>query len=185
MKLLAMMILLIASTLQATETGFMSGNNFEKLNLNGKGFIYCSGQNSTYRYFSCNYDVLTPKAFDYFVIDHEVDADRVVLTALREDGTTRTKTAKFKASKNRSKKRFNLWIASLLQRPLLKDGVNLISYSLQKRRKVVEEGQFEAIVEDGERRKCRYARINSTGPYDCSSDYNACQKYFEVLNYCK
>jgi len=166
------------------DVGFSKGNNFETISLSGRGSIRCLHQNKI-RALNCQTNYLNPTEFDYFVLDHEVDADDVTLIANHEDGSKRKKSVQYSSEKQRSKHRVNLWVSTLTQRPLLSVGENSISYSLTNNNSVVEEGEFKAYVTVGESRSCRYAQVVTTNEAYCNDSYMGCELYFREQNYCQ
>ena len=103
------------------------------------------------------------------------------------NGTTREKAKGWDSAKGRSTDTFNLWISTLLQRPLLDYGANAVHYSLTKDGKPVREGSFTANVRRGEARSCRYRRhYTSHNMSDCrAGSTTLCDRYFRDENYCR
>jgi hypothetical protein len=164
--------------------GFSSGNSFETLNLAGSGTVHCLDSGKT-RAFSCNSNYLFPAEYDYFGIDQDLDADKVILTAMHEDGSEKTKKQRYSSKNRRTKYRVNLWIKSLTQRPLLNVGKNKISYKLTKKGDVVSFGEFLVEVSTGEQRVCEYDYITATNDIYCEDIYRTCELYFYKQNYCQ
>ncbi|MBT3235742.1 MAG: hypothetical protein HN353_07310 [Bdellovibrionales bacterium] len=177
-------IMMLTTWAWASELGFKGGNSFQTLKLTGSGHIYCPSSGERL-FISCNFQYLDPTEMDYFTYGQELDADRVKLTAYREDGSTRSKARKYRSSKGQSTKRFNLWIQSLFQRPLLKMGVNTIAVEMSKNGAVVAADEFVATVVEGESRHCPYQTVIGRFDSDCESAYLACERYFRLLNYCQ
>jgi hypothetical protein len=186
MKLLSILVVttLLSSFAYGADLGFKGGNNFQTINLSGSGRIYCPGSGES-RFIRCDFQYLVPGERAYFAYGEEIDADRVKLTAIREDGSTRSKDSKYRSSKGRSSKSFNLWIRTLFQRPLLKMGVNTIAVEMTKDGSIVAEDEFVATVEQGESRQCSYRSVYGRFDSDCESIYRACDRYFAAQNYCR
>ena len=163
----------------AKEPGFSTGNTFTRTQLDGYVTVRCQGNSEGHR---CREVLWSPAVYAYFEMEPGVDADKVILNAIHEDGSTRDKKSKFKKDIGRSKKRFNLGVWSLFQRPLLEGGKNIIEYTLLKRKKVVLTGSFEVYVRTAEGRYCdsEYRYFN-----DCSSSQVVCRDYFRRHNYCR
>jgi len=164
---------------------FKSGNQFFSVPVYGQVFIRCQNASSgEYKQasFTCSDLRLSPVEYDYFVGPAGMNADRVVLTAIQQSGHKVEK--KISYQNNQSTKRINLWIQSLLQKPLLDEGLNRISYKLYSESQVVSEGSFDVPVVRGQSKTCPNGNIVSTTMSDCDSPYTACQKYFYEYNYC-
>lgn len=170
------------------EAGFATGNAFYAVMLYGRASVSCreNGQ-SDHASFRCGEEVLDPAEFVRFRGPKGLDADRVYLSAAWENGKTREKNAGYDGAKGESTSRFNLWISTLLQRPLLNYGKNSIRYVLKKDEAVVREGTFTAEVKTGFRRDCRYRRhYSSSDLSDCRAGATrVCGRYFRDENYCR
>lgn len=184
--LLAMLVLAPIAHAEFDSAGFQSGNDFQSVFLRGEITVSCrdvtTGQNdfATYR---CVSDVLEPADYVRFQ-GPAVDADKVSLSCLREDGSVREKSEKY--SSGLSKGRFNLWTASLTQRPLLKFGRNVIDYTLTKSGAPVTSGQFIAQVTSGQERTCsRRRHYFSNDMRDCRTGQSLCARFFNEENHCK
>lgn len=123
--------------------------------------------------------------YDYFVGPEGVKADAITLTATHEDGSKRTKSESYDSAKGLSNKTFNLWISTLLQRPLLNPGKNTIAYKMTLGGKVVASGEFVADVKDGGAKFCkRRGNYWSANSSDCLNPANLCYRYLRDNNYC-
>jgi hypothetical protein len=179
-KVLLLILVLFTSSAFAN-IGFKSGNKFQSQILRGSFTAFCP-QGSRTQY--CAIDTLTPNARDKFVYKG-IDADEVILQAEHQQGSRRTKSSRFNSSDGESKKWFNLWLSSLFQRPLLRDGVNRVSYSLKKDGNVVEDGVFEAYVERLGDVQCRHRHYTFHSQSDCNSLPTHCSRYFLDERYCQ
>lgn len=169
----------------AIETGLEVGNNLQAVELTGDLLVYCNDSRSTdTARHRCSRLTLDPAEMSRFVTD-PIEADYVTLKALRADGSRLTKSDYFDGQKGKSSGRFNLWISTLLQRPMLDIGKNEIAYDLKFKGQVVKSGNFTVNVVRGPGRRCRYDRIDSRDLNDCRSSYNICQQYFRQHNYCE
>lgn len=168
--------------------GFSTGNDFTATMLYGEISVSChdSGR-SDHSYVRCSSEVLDPAEFVRFIGPKDVAADQVALSATWESGQVREKTKGWDSAAGRSTERFNLWIATLFQRPLLDYGKNAIRYFLKKGGQIVREGSFTANVRRGERRVCRRRRhYTSSNLSDCRPpSTNLCDRYFRDENYCQ
>lgn len=167
--------------------GFSTGNEFHATLIQGRLTMICpsgtpGGQQNVL--FTCRATILDPAEYDYFV-GPMVDGDKVTLEATREDGSTRSKTTGYDGSKGKSENRFNLWISSLTQRPLLADGANKISYKITKANATITSGEFTAKVVREPTATCRPRTLYSSSAMDCQNQMTACGRYFELENYCQ
>lgn len=179
--------ILIAGFAQlAMADGFVGGDSFQTAFLSGTMSLQCddAGTISTTQYF-CHQGVLDPGEFAYFQSASGAAADEVVLTATHEDQTTQRQILGFDAKKGRSRFPFNLWISSLTQTPLLKNGVNAIHFSLVAHGKEIYTGDFTATVTVGTDRQCHFGMVTSHWGGDCLAPQNMCLTYFEQENYCQ
>jgi hypothetical protein len=179
-------ILLFANLLQASVAGFSTGSKFEVEHLSGELSIYCPGSNPTFNRINCEADVLAPTEFDYFIGPNIVGATIVQLN--NPAMGSRVHKSSYNSTSGKSKKEFNLWIRTLLQRPLLNEGPNTVNYILMNDDKVVlEQGEFKVQVSDGASRTCPDGQYVSNLPDDCefSQGYTHCMGYFRQYNYCK
>ncbi|GIL18831.1 MAG: hypothetical protein BroJett040_25820 [Oligoflexia bacterium] len=180
----ATLLLLFSSS--AFAVGFSHGNEFQSLPIYGEVTVSCQeGSNSGYANYQCQDLLLSPTEMDYFAGPANIDADQVVLTATRRDGSQKTKSSSYNSDKGRSTSRFNLWIATLFQTPLLQDGPNKVHYKMTRDGQVVSEGDFQANVTRGHSATCPRGYITSSTMADCQSPYSACQRYFSNYNYCQ
>lgn len=182
----ALAALILSSSLFAV--GFSAGDNFSTLDIRGRLSVSCFSTQggSTFGSANCAMNVLSPAEYSFFN-GPQMDADSVSLQATWENGKkSKVKTEKYDGSIGKSKKSFNLWISTLLQRPLLDYGKNTVSYTLTKNGTVVDQGEFVVTVAAGETRTCqRTGFYTSSNPNDCSMAYQFCDAYFRDNNYCK
>jgi hypothetical protein len=170
---------------QAVETGLEIGNNLQAVELTGDLLVYCNDSRSTdMARHRCSRLTLDPAEMSRFVVD-PIEADYVTLKASRADGARLTKNDYFDGQKGKSSGRFNLWISTLLQRPMLDIGKNEIAYDLKFKGQVVKSGNFTVNVVRGPGRRCRYDRIDSRDLNDCRSSHNICGQYFRQNNFCE
>lgn len=182
-QVIASLILLASSTSFAV--GFAHGNEFRSIPVYGEVFVDChEGSSYSTAVFQCQDLILSPAEMDYFV-GPAVDADSVTLTATRRDGSTKTKSSSYSVEKGRSTSRFNLWIATLFQSPLIMEGKNLVRYEMTKSGQVVAEGNVDVNVSRGPAANCPRGTLMSSSMADCQSPYSACQRYFSQYNYCQ
>lgn len=181
-SLFILTLLFTSSLLFANEQiGFKSGNKLKSRPIYGTIHLYCP-QNSSIH--TCRMNYLEPGDRDKF-IHPPIDADKVTLEAIHQQGSRRKKSAKFDAVQGESKKRFNLWLGSLFQRPLLRSGKNIMHYKLYKNSSLVKSGSFIANVQTLSTRRCRTRTYHSTRDSDCDFPSFMCQKYFSEQAYCQ
>ena len=79
----------------------------------------------------------------------------------------------------KSRRRFNLWLSSLFQRPLLKRGMNSIQWELTNDGQVKESGEFEVeVVPNARTLQCDRRLLTSSRLSDCRGYASACSYYF-------
>ncbi|WP_041577269.1 hypothetical protein [Bdellovibrio bacteriovorus] len=172
------------------EVGFKNGNQKTAVLAQGRIVVHCFGNGSnpggpSYGSFVCREEILTAGEYDFFVGPAGVKGDSVTLTALHQDGSQRTKTVDYDSAKGQSKKSINLWIATLLQRPLLDPGTNTVRYKITSNGKVTASGEFIAEIKDGGTKNCsRNGSYTSNMPSDCQNGTSMCRRYFNENNYC-
>lgn len=168
--------------------GLSGGDQFTSVNIEGRLSVSCMGTQGgpSYGTASCRMNLLNPGEYSFFV-GPKVDADSVSLQATWENGkVSKVKTEKYDSATGRSKKSFNLWIATLLQRPLLDFGKNTVNYKLLKNGNIVEEGEFIVNVVSGGTKACQRAGFyTSSNNNDCAQPSQFCDRYFREYNYCQ
>lgn len=186
-SILSIFICLIGLTAHA-EVGFKNGNQRNAILVQGRITVDCSSSapgGPTTGHFQCREEILSAGEYDYFVGPMGSKGDSVTLTALHTDGSQRTKTVDYDSTKGQSKKSINLWIATLLQRPLLDPGTNTVRYKITQDGKTTASGEFIAEVRDGGSRTCRRSgHYWSNLPSDCQNGASLCRRYFAENNYC-
>lgn len=183
---LSLLLLSALTAAPAGATGFTAGNEFTSVDLSGELRVSCQdGGQSDSAWYQCEDNILEPADHTYFTTEPGGTADKVILVATHADGSTREKSSSYDPATGRSKSSFNLWIATLLQRPLLHSGVNKIHYKLTRGGTVEKEGDFEVSVTPGQARTCQYRFKFSNRLQDCRSSGFACQDYFWDQNYCQ
>jgi hypothetical protein len=170
--------------------GFSSGQNFVASPTRGQLRVSCRTEKPGDPGFAsavCRRITLSPAEFDFFVGPAGTEADRVGLKATYEDGSTSAvKNQRYDGAAGKSKSRFNLWIASLTQSPLLNVGVNAISYVLVKGQKLIDRGEFTVVVEKGAPATCKnIGHFYSDNANDCRNPELLCDRYFSEENYCQ
>jgi hypothetical protein len=179
--------LLIFSTLtifnKVMAQSFSKGNEFQSIAISGNVSVDCHGPNGEFsaQVFRCHDVRLDPIETDFFV-GPNVDADVVQLRKTQTNG--KVLTVKNSYQGGQSVKKFNLWLSSLFQTPLLNEGENKISYNLLKGSRSVTGGDFVVNVKQGIEKVCPHGYISSGNLADCSSSFSACQAYFQRYNYC-
>ncbi len=183
MKLLALLLMSFSFCVYSQTVSFERGNTMSMVEMEGRLFIQCrdsGGGTDSYSY-SCYQQGLVGGDYGAIkVTDGSIDADWV---KLQREGSRYIKGAKFDSTSGTTGYHYNLWIRSLLQRPLLQLGENKIKYTFTKNRQVVKEGEFTVIVTNTESRQCNYDSMYYGGY--CPSYSEACGNYFRRQNYCK
>jgi hypothetical protein len=170
----------------AVTTGLEVGNEPKAVVLRGDLTVYCrdNQRGTEIARHNCRRLTLDPSEFSRFVTD-PIDADYVALKAVHEDGSSRSKEGGFDGATGKSSSRFNLWISTLLQRPLLDMGKNEVTYVLKRGGTVVKRGSFTVNVTRGQDLRCRYDSIDSYDINDCRNSANVCDRYFRQNNWCE
>lgn len=182
--------LTVLLTHESLAVGFSKGNSFQTTPIYGNVWAQCMPQpgmpgGPTSQYFSCSAILWSPGLSDYFIGPQGVRADHVTLRATRQDGSHKEKDSDYDSSKGQSTSRFNLGITTLTQRPLLKNGLNKIHYTLSLNGQTVTEGDFEASVTEQSEKQCPAGNFFSPGYYDCQNQFVICDRYFAENNYCQ
>lgn len=171
------------------EVGFESGNTFTVQPVGGSVTLYCrdySGGNGGFnvRHYNCNNNYISPAVRSRFVNDSGVVAKKVRLTAIRANGKTKTKTKKWNSKKGQTKGRFNLWLISLTQRPLLTYSTESVKYEMvAKSGNVVEEGHFDINIEMKPKIYCANRAYHVYGSNSCSFPRQYCRRmYLDNIN---
>ncbi len=168
------------------DVGFKKGNDLTAVVAKGELHVRCQGRTTpNYAHAFCRRDLLISGEYDYFQGPTSIKADKVTLTARHVDGSKRSKTVNYNATNRQSTKQVNLWIHTLLQKPLLDGGENKISYQMTLKGSTTARGEFTAVVHDGGMKFCR-----RTGNYwsgndqDCRNPNILCDQYFRENDYC-
>lgn len=176
------LLLLLSFNAAAADISFERGDTIKTDEIEGVVSVTCeqNGQTRTLS-LSC-YDIaLIGGAYGKIIARNGfIDADWV---KLRREGTSTVKGAAFNSSTQQTGNNFNLWIATLFQRPLLIKGKNLIHYDFSKKNQSVETGSFEVEVVEGEFRTC--ARGSLYYYSSCPPSNLICGEYFRKHNYCR
>jgi hypothetical protein len=183
MKLLAIIIMVLSTQYTyALNIGFGHGSTIKTDEVEGYVSVHCrGGDNNSWNNYSCYSNDLVGGDYGKVVVNNgTIDADWV---KLQREGSKYVKGSKFNALTGETRKNFNLWIRTLLQRPLLEKGENKIIYTFTKNKKIVKTGSFIVTVIEGEFRQCRNG--SSTYYGNCPSSYSACDDYFQRHNYCQ
>lgn len=178
--------LFYVTTVQAQKLGLSGGEVFESQRLEGRVSVYCrSAQGQDFAVYSCRENRLTPEEWDHFTHPDKVQGDEVTLVSHQQSGKVREKSEDYDPRTGESEN-FNLWVATLFQRPLLDYGLNRIDYEVTKEGIVQDMGSFDVRVEKrDEVRRCPARTYYSSWPSDCRSGFQICQRYFRELNDCR
>lgn len=184
-KILSALLLLSASASFAA--GLSGGDQYTAVSIYGRLNVQCSGpQGTTSAFANCRGQILNPGEYSYFVGPIS-EAETVTLVATHEDGSvSKPKSSPYDGQKGKSKKSFNLWISTVLQRPLLDFGKNTVHYTLSQNGRVTEQGDFVVTVLDGATASCsRVGFYFSSVESDCQAPSTFCSRYFAENNYCQ
>ncbi len=167
------------------DVGFEHGNEFQPYSLTGYATVECrEGPQYINHTYYCYDTMFDPVEMDRWVGPSGVDADQVTLS-VNWNQKERKQTEKYDSKKGKSE-RFNLFVATLFQRPLIHAGVNQVHYTLDKDKKTVQEGDFEVTVKNVQYQKCRDRSYFEWSLQNCqNNDFAVCRKYFRDENYCK
>lgn len=181
-KMAALLISLLMSTSAlAANVGFSNGHQFTARNISGSFTLFCPSQTKVVQ---CRGYELSPANFDYLVFPTSIAADRVELSSVNEDGKVTVKKLKVDSDAGRSKRRVNLWIKTLFQKPLLSLGINKILYQFSYKGNDSLSGSFSVNVASGEPLQCRHDTIVGS-QRDCDNAYSLCNRYFASQNNCR
>lgn len=187
-KLLSILILMFSMLSLAQAAGLSGGDQFSAQLVEGRLNVSCMGTGSgpTFGSAYCRSEILNPGEYSFF-IGPKTDADIVTLQATHEDGSiSKAKKSDYDSVNGKSKKSFNLWIRTVLQRPLLDYGKNIVTYTLSKNGRDIEQGTFNVEVVKGGRAVCqRIGFYTSSVSSDCATPENFCARYFAENNYCQ
>ena len=180
------LILTVLSSGFVFAAGFSGGDVFTSTEISGNVTVYCNGSDGfDSANYNCYGNYLSPAEFDYFVTDGAVDATQVTLKS-KLSGKTVKQSRDYNKAKGRSSQRFNLWIRTLTQTPLLGYGENTLKYEMKKANQVVEAGEFSVTVDQAPARYCERRTMHSHDSSDCRSRSSfICDRYFREQNYCE
>jgi len=187
MKKFLLAMLLCSAAPLAMAAGLSGGDQYSTMNIYGRLNVQCSGPQGTSSGFAdCRGQILNPGEHSYF-LGPKSEADTVTLVATHEDGSvSKPKSSSYNGETGKSKKSFNLWISTVLQRPLLDFGKNTVKYTLSQNGRTTEQGTFIVNVVDGGRSVCqRVGYYYSSMASDCQFPTNLCSRYFSENNYCQ
>lgn len=170
----------------AQSASFSTGNDLKLYNVFGDIVVTCESNNAhESQNFTCRDNIIEPSPYAYFLGAKGNGADSVQLVSNRNDGSTRTKTLSYNEGIGKSTELANLWVSTLLQRPLLKEGLNIVDYTYYKGSQPLNSGRFNVQVSFSGSRNCQKSYYTSKDINDCRSPYSVCQRYFEQFNWCK
>lgn len=186
-SLFGLAALFLTLNLWANVPGLRSGAEFNSVSIRGSVSVQCSSsQGNSSAVFSCGDNILYPGDFDFFYHPGKVAGDKVTLRSEQANGRVRSSSKKYDPSTGLSTRRFNLWISTLFQRPLLDVGVNRIDFEVTERGVITDIGTFEVVVNQApEVKVCQRRHYFSSNLDDCRNGANICSRYFRELNYCQ
>jgi len=181
MKILTILLFTLSHSLFAVNVGFENGNEYEARDLSGSFTLFCPQQT---RVVHCRGYELAPASFDYLLFPTTVVADQVELSSVNESGKVTKKKLKVISNEGRSKKRVNLWVKTLFQKPLLSLGKNKILYQFSYRGNDSLAGSFSVDVKAAAPLQCRHETMIGS-QRDCENAYPLCSVYFAQQNNCQ
>lgn len=176
------LLLLLSFNIAAADVGFERGDTIKTDEIEGVVSVTCEENGQTRSMSLSCYDIaLIGGAYGKIIVRNGmIDADWV---KLRREGTNKIKGSAFNSELQQTGSNFNLWIATLFQRPLLKKGKNLIHYEFTKKNQSIENGSFEVEVVEGEFRTCGRGSLYYYS--SCPPSNIICGEYFRKHNYCR
>lgn len=169
----------------ADAASFQGQTSFTAQPVWGRMSISCQENGFTeYQRVICEDVYLSPFEYGYFDAETGLGADEVLISSQRADGKVIEKKAGYNSETGRSEKRINLWIATLLQTPILDVGSNLVSYQLVGGGEVKASGQLEVKVDVAAEKQCPDGHEYSFSMNDCRFPSTLCGRYFQRHNYC-
>ena len=181
----SLLLLLISSLAHVKASGFKIGNRIDSAKISGNLTVRCvgNGMNDIANHF-CKALVVEPATHSYFIGPAKIRANRVKIISEWENGKTIKKEKIYNSKKGRTKRRVNLFVKSLIQRPLLNIGNNIIKFEMYNNKQRVSQGQFNFKVVEGPSRRCRPRSITTSGHDFCRNAIRACDEYFYIENNC-
>ena len=174
----------ISSSPEVRATGLELGNELTHAILKGHVRIQCADYLvAAASEFDCSMDTLEPFTLSRFQTATSVNADHFDLQIQHQKSWTSSKSGVYLPSSGSSQLSLNLWNSSILDWPILADGVNVATYRLTKAGKQVEVGIFTVDVSTVTR-TCTPTTVVSYNPGDCRNQRAACDRYFFQNNHC-
>ncbi len=184
MKILTLLTVFLMPIL-ASGADFQGQREFTHVELEGRYRVTCfGGQQTKSQTHFCRGYLLHPFSWAHFNHVTNKPVTRVELTNQKQNGKTVRKKSQWDASNNRSEKKINLWVETLLQNPLLEMGDNQISYELWVDQTSVETGVVNVKVNDGGLRQCQDYSETTSDQNLCDSPSQACRRFFQLQNNC-
>ncbi len=169
----------------ADSVGFQSGSQFWGYAIYGEVILKCTNSEvEEVVDLKCEDSTLRPNSQDFFVGPKGIQATEVELKVVQEDQTVRVRKLSYNSATNKSTSKFNLWMNSLLQKPLLAYGSNQVEYKLIRNNTSVNSGRFFVDVKYGGALICPSEIIITNSIEDCRQPYSVCQRYFADKNFC-
>jgi hypothetical protein len=182
---IALFCILINSPAFAASIGGHS--TYQAVPLKGDVMVRCQGpQGVELKHFYCHDYILEPYEYAYFQTDPLPGAEDVQIESHQPDGQTVRKKSPFNGETGQGTRALNLWIETLLQRPLLSEGINQISYRLlDGGGQTKAEGQFQISVEQLPTRYCPSGSELGQSQQDCQYSSRICRVYFAHRDWCR
>ncbi len=165
-------------------TGLELGNDLTHVTLKGHVKMQCDDYALTGpAEFDCTMDTLEPFTSSRFQTATVYDADHFDMNVAHEKNWSRHKSGEYVPASGSSALSLNLWNSFIFDWPILEDGLNVATYQLTKKGKVVATGAFNVNVAHISR-ACQPKTLVSYNPSDCHSKSSACTSYFFINNHC-
>jgi hypothetical protein len=177
--------LLYDSHAVTARVGFESGEQFFVHSAYAEIRIQCQTPSdimtTTY---DCHESILLPTELDFFNGPQDTRASKVTLVNSQDPRTKRI--ADYDPKAGQSTTQINLWMRSVLQRPLLNLGTNLIEYELFEGNASITKGTFLVSVTRGNSLNCKNTgSFQSNKIEDCQNPQRFCAEFIRVNNYCR
>ena len=179
------LILVLTTPLAWSRVGFQSGEQFFVHNVYAEIRVRCQTPSETMTTtYDCNESILLPVEIDFFTGPRGTRASDVVIFNLQDPRTRRS--VGYNAHTGVSKTHINLWVRSVLQRPLLSFGTNHIEFELFDGQSPLSKGQFHVFVSRGASLSCQnVGNFQSNQIMDCQNPQKFCTEFIRSNNYCR
>jgi len=185
MSRLALFVACLFSSTGFAKVGFQSGDMFFVHSLFGEIQVSCQTRTETLTtIYDCNESALLPTEVDFFIGPRGNAVQEVRLTNLQDSNSRRV--VSYNPQIGQSRGAVNLWLRSVLQRPLLSFGSNQIFYELLDGQTIITSGTFGVTVGRGASFSCDVPGLyRSSSLEDCRNPQKYCSDFFRSNNFCR